>query len=86
MLKPTLLIVFLFGLVMSAHGQTARRTMAVTFDDLPYVNFGEGTYIKNARAARRKLLTNSRRNNPSPTLVDVPGEQMVQKIVPARDG
>lgn len=62
MVKPTLLIVFLFGLVMSAHGQTARRTMAVTFDDLPYVNFGEGAYIKNARAATAKILSTLRKH------------------------
>jgi peptidoglycan/xylan/chitin deacetylase (PgdA/CDA1 family) len=57
MLKPTLLIVFLLGLITSAHAQTARRTMAVTFDDLPYVNFGNGTYIENARAATAKILS-----------------------------
>src|SRR6185503_8088740 len=57
MLKPTLTIVFLLALITSAHGQTARRTMAVTFDDLPYVNFGNGTYIKNARAATVKILS-----------------------------
>ena len=57
MLKPTLLIVFLVGLITSAHAQTARRTMAVTFDDLPYVNFGNGVYIKNARTATAKILS-----------------------------
>ena len=57
MLKPTLLIVFLLVLITSAHGQTPRRTMAVTFDDLPYVNFGNGVYIKNARAATAKILS-----------------------------
>ena len=55
--KPTLLILFVCCLITSAHGQTARRTMAVTFDDLPYVNFGNGTYIKNARAATAKILS-----------------------------
>ena len=57
MLKPTLLIIFLVGLITSAHAQTARRTMAVTFDDLPYVNFGNGVYIKNARTATAKILS-----------------------------
>jgi peptidoglycan/xylan/chitin deacetylase (PgdA/CDA1 family) len=56
MLKQTLLIVFLFGLLTPADGQTARRTMAVTIDDLPYVNIGDGVYIKNARAATAKIL------------------------------
>lgn len=55
--KLTLLIVFACCLITSVHGQTARRTMAVTFDDLPYVNFGNGRYIKNARAATAKMLS-----------------------------
>jgi peptidoglycan/xylan/chitin deacetylase (PgdA/CDA1 family) len=57
MLKLTLSIVFLLLVITSAHGQTARRTIAVTFDDLPYVNFGNGVYIKNARAATAKMLS-----------------------------
>jgi|SRR5689334_2846566 len=57
MLKPMLLIVVLLGLLTSAHGQTPRRTMAVTFDDLPYVNFGDDAYIKNARVATTKILS-----------------------------
>jgi peptidoglycan-N-acetylglucosamine deacetylase len=57
MLKQTLLIVFLFGLLTSANGQTVRRTMAVTIDDLPYVNIGNGIYLKNARAATAKILS-----------------------------
>ena len=40
-MKHILLLVFLFGLVTSVQAQTARRTMAVTFDDLPYVKIGE---------------------------------------------
>src|ERR1044071_8596421 len=56
-MKPTILIVVLLGLITSAHGQTPRRTMAVTFDDLPYVNFGDDTYVKNARAATVKILS-----------------------------
>lgn len=31
--------------------------MAVTFDDLPYVNFGDGAYNQNARAATAKILS-----------------------------
>lgn len=57
MLKTTVLIVFVLGLITSAHGQTARRTMAVTMDDLPYVNTSNGVYIKNARAATAKILS-----------------------------
>lgn len=53
-----LLLFFLCLLVAtSAHGQAARRTMAVTIDDLPYVNFGDGAYIKNARVATAKILS-----------------------------
>jgi len=56
-MKLSLAIVFLLGLITSAHGQTARRTMAVTIDDLPYVNISNGVYIKNARAATSKILS-----------------------------
>ncbi len=41
----------------SVNGQTTRRTVAVTIDDLPYVNFGDGPYVKNARAATTKILS-----------------------------
>jgi len=54
MMKHTLLIVFLFCLVTSAHGQT--RTMAVTVDDLPYVKFREGPYVARAQSATAKIL------------------------------
>ena len=57
MMKRTLLIVFLFGLVTSVRGQTATRTMAVTFDDLPYVNIAGDQYLKRAQAATAKILT-----------------------------
>jgi len=53
-MKHTLLIVFLFCLVTSAHGQT--RTMAVTVDDLPYVKFREGPYVARAQSATAKIL------------------------------
>lgn len=56
MMKLTLLIVFLLGLITCAQGQTARRTMAVTVDDLPYVNTSNGVYIENARAATAKII------------------------------
>jgi peptidoglycan/xylan/chitin deacetylase (PgdA/CDA1 family) len=36
--------------------QTTTRTMAVTFDDLPYVNIGEGPYVARAQAATAKIL------------------------------
>ena len=57
MMKHTLLlIVFLFCLVPSVHGQTPARTMAVTFDDLPYVKFREGAYVVRGQAATAKIL------------------------------
>jgi peptidoglycan/xylan/chitin deacetylase (PgdA/CDA1 family) len=49
-----LLIVCLFAFVTSAHGQ---RIMAVTIDDLPYVNHGDGAYLKRAGAATSKILS-----------------------------
>lgn len=54
-MKHTLLIVFLFCLVASVHGQT--RTMAVTVDDLPYVKFREGPYVARAQSATAKILS-----------------------------
>ena len=55
-MKRTLLIVFLFALVTSVHAQTPKRTIAVTIDDLPYVNMREGEYLKHARTATDKIL------------------------------
>jgi peptidoglycan-N-acetylglucosamine deacetylase len=55
-MKRMLLIVFLFGLVTSAHAQKATRTMAVTFDDLPYINMGGGPYVARGQAATEKIL------------------------------
>jgi len=56
MVRQTLLIVFLFGLVTSVRAQTPTRTMAVTIDDLPYVNIGDGAYGPHAQAATAKIL------------------------------
>ena len=50
------LIVFLFGLFTSVHAQKPTRTMAVTFDDLPYVNMGGGSYVARGRVATEKIL------------------------------
>src|SRR6185503_13916664 len=58
MMKRTLLIVLLFCLCGSVSAQAVRtRTMAVTIDDLPYVNFADGPYLTNARAATAKILS-----------------------------
>jgi peptidoglycan/xylan/chitin deacetylase (PgdA/CDA1 family) len=56
MMKRTLLIVFLLGLVTPVRGQTPTRTMAVTFDDLPYVNIAGEQYVSRAQAATTKIL------------------------------
>ena len=57
-MKKTLtsLIVLLFALVSGVHAQTARRTMVVTIDDLPFVRMGEGEYLARARPATAKIL------------------------------
>jgi peptidoglycan/xylan/chitin deacetylase (PgdA/CDA1 family) len=56
MIKRTLLIFCFLGLVTSVQAQTARRTMTVTIDDLPYVNHAGDAYLKRARAATLKIL------------------------------
>ena len=63
MMKRTLLIVFLFGLITSVRGQTTTRTMAVTFDDLPYVNIAGDQYIARAQAATAKILKTLKKHN-----------------------
>jgi len=55
-MKRILLIVFLFALVTSAQAQKPKRTIAVTFDDLPFIAMGEGDYLTRARAATAKIL------------------------------
>jgi peptidoglycan/xylan/chitin deacetylase (PgdA/CDA1 family) len=56
-MKAALLIVFLFTLLATARSQTATRTMAVTFDDLPYVNIAGDSYLTRSRAATTKILS-----------------------------
>lgn len=57
------LIVLLFCLVSSVHGQTPKRTMTVTIDDLPYVQHGSGPYVARARAATSKILNTLKKHN-----------------------
>ena len=59
----TLLILCLFALVTSVQGQKPARTMAVTIDDLPYVNHGDGAYLKRAGAATAKILNTLKKHN-----------------------
>jgi peptidoglycan-N-acetylglucosamine deacetylase len=59
-----LLLCFLYLFVAaSVNAQTTRRTVAVTIDDLPYVNFGDGPYVKNARLATAKILSTLKQHN-----------------------
>jgi peptidoglycan/xylan/chitin deacetylase (PgdA/CDA1 family) len=55
-MKRTVLIVFMFALFTSVQAQTPKRTIAVTIDDLPYVNMRDGEYLKRARIATEKIL------------------------------
>jgi len=57
-MKLTILVALLFVLAGSTRAQAvATRTMAVTIDDLPYVNIADGPYLTNARAATAKILS-----------------------------
>jgi len=57
-MKHVLLVFLLFAFVGSVRGQTApARTIVVTIDDLPYVNFAPGPYLKNAEPATAKILS-----------------------------
>ena len=56
-MKHTLLMIFVLGVVTAAHGQTPTRTLAVTIDDLPFVNIGEGNYVERARPVTAKILS-----------------------------
>lgn len=55
-MRQILLIIFLLATIAPCHSQTPRRTMAVTIDDLPFVKFGDGTYVERANAATAKIL------------------------------
>jgi peptidoglycan/xylan/chitin deacetylase (PgdA/CDA1 family) len=57
MMKRTLLILLLFSLCASVRAQVRTRTIAVTIDDLPYVNFADGPYLTNARAGTASILS-----------------------------
>lgn len=56
-MKRILPVILLLGLFCTVRAQTARRTIVVTIDDLPYVNIGSGPYLNNARAATAKILS-----------------------------
>jgi len=56
-MRSAFLIVFLFALSIPARAQTPTRTMAVTFDDLPYVRMSDAPYLPSARTATAKILS-----------------------------
>ena len=51
-----LLLIILFGLLAPVQAQTPKRTMAVTFDDLPYVKIGDGSYVARGRRVTQEIL------------------------------
>src|ERR1044072_6667425 len=56
-MKHILLLVIVLGFVTSANAQTPSRTIAVTFDDLPYVRMSDAPYLPSARTATAKILS-----------------------------
>jgi peptidoglycan/xylan/chitin deacetylase (PgdA/CDA1 family) len=56
-MKNILLLIFVVSLAASARAQTATRTMAVTFDDLPYVRMSDAPYLPSAQSATAKILS-----------------------------
>lgn len=61
-MRYVLPILFLFATITSIHSQTPKRTIAVTIDDLPYVKFGQGTYVERARTATAKILSSLKKH------------------------
>jgi peptidoglycan/xylan/chitin deacetylase (PgdA/CDA1 family) len=56
-MKRTFLILLLIGLATSVRAQTPpKRTIAVTIDDLIYVNMGDRDYLQGAKEATAKIL------------------------------
>lgn len=56
-MRHILLLFCIVGLAISARAQTPTRTVAVTFDDLPYVRMSDGPYLASARTATAKILS-----------------------------
>jgi len=58
MAQVVLILLLAFGSVFSSQSQTStpRRTMAITIDDLPYVNPAQLAYLPNARRATDDIL------------------------------
>jgi hypothetical protein len=58
MAQVVLILLLAFGVAFSPQPQTKtpRRKMAVTIDDLPYVNTAHLTYLPNAQRATNDIL------------------------------
>lgn len=52
-----LLLIILFGMLAPVQAQTPKRTMVVTFDDLPYVKIGDGSYVARGRRVTQEILS-----------------------------
>ena len=61
-MKTTLSITLVLLFITATHAQTPKRTMAVTIDDLPYVNRPSGPYVANAQRVTTKILTALRKH------------------------
>lgn len=55
-MKRALLVIFVLGVFTSVRGQKPARTMAVTIDDLPYVNIAGDAYLRRAQESTAKIL------------------------------
>jgi peptidoglycan/xylan/chitin deacetylase (PgdA/CDA1 family) len=52
----TLIVVLVFSCVATAQSKGPTRSMAVTFDDLPYAGVGQPDYLVRARRATNKIM------------------------------
>ena len=52
----TLIVVLVFSWVATAQSKGPTRSMAVTFDDLPYAGVGQPDYLARARRATDKIM------------------------------
>ncbi len=80
-MKHTLLILLLFVVAGSIQGQTPKRTIVITFDDLPFVRIGDGEYVARAKPATAKILSALKKHK-APAVAFV-NEHMLQD--PQRD-
>ena len=63
LMRRVLLLIFIVGFAASARAQTTTRTIAVTFDDLPYIRMNDAPYLPSARTATAKILSTLKKHN-----------------------